>query len=140
MGAGSALLVSGCSSFDKWVIGDIDDNPQKVLIIGGGLAGLTAAYELKKRQIPFRLIEASSRVGGRVWTVKSMNVSSQNADLGGENIEHFHDSIQNIAKELKLNLNEIAPQISYAFRAFRKASALKRCCEKGRSSRIWVKK
>lgn len=115
MGAGSALFASGCSSFDKWVIGDVDDNPQKVLIIGAGLAGLTAAYELKKRQIPFRLVEASSRVGGRVWTVKSLNVSSQNADLGGENIEHFHGSIQDIAKELKINMNEIAPQVSYSF-------------------------
>lgn len=132
MGAGSALLVSGCSSFDKWVIGDIDDNPQKVLIIGGGLAGLTAAYELKKRQIPFRLIEASSRVGGRVWTVKSMNVSSQNADLGGENIEHFHDSIQNIAKELKLNLNEIAPQISYAFSGLSQSLGAKEMLREGK--------
>ncbi len=35
-----------------------------VLIIGGGLSGLSAACQLKKRGIPFRLLEKESRVGG----------------------------------------------------------------------------
>jgi phytoene dehydrogenase-like protein len=39
-----------------------------ILIIGGGLCGLTAAVELQKRNLDFKLIEASDRVGGRVHT------------------------------------------------------------------------
>ncbi len=41
-----------------------------VAIIGGGLAGLTAAYELEKRGIKATLFEASNRLGGRAYTVK----------------------------------------------------------------------
>jgi monoamine oxidase len=115
IGAGSALLASGCSSVDRLVIGDIDDSPQKVLIIGGGVAGLTAAYELKKRKISFRLLEASPRISGRIWTLRNMNISSQNADLGGENIELSHHAILELAKELKLTVAEISPQMAYTW-------------------------
>jgi phytoene dehydrogenase-like protein len=39
-----------------------------IFIIGGGLCGLTAAVELQKRSLDFRVIETSDRVGGRVHT------------------------------------------------------------------------
>ncbi len=39
-----------------------------VLIVGGGLAGLACAAELMKRNKSFRVLEASSEVGGRVKT------------------------------------------------------------------------
>ena len=39
-----------------------------VAIVGGGISGLSAAYELHRRQIPFVLFEASSRLGGLVHT------------------------------------------------------------------------
>jgi len=35
-----------------------------VIIVGGGIAGLAAAYELNRRAIPFLLLEASGRLGG----------------------------------------------------------------------------
>ncbi len=37
-----------------------------VLILGGGLAGLTCALELERRGVEYVLLEASDRVGGRV--------------------------------------------------------------------------
>lgn len=39
-----------------------------VLIIGGGIAGLTAAKNLQKRGLSVKIIEASDRIGGRVKT------------------------------------------------------------------------
>ena len=39
-----------------------------VLIVGGGLAGLTCAVELERRGVEYRLLEAGSRLGGRVVT------------------------------------------------------------------------
>ncbi|MDX2267592.1 MAG: NAD(P)/FAD-dependent oxidoreductase [Bryobacter sp.] len=39
-----------------------------VVIIGAGLAGLACARELHQRRIPFLLLEASDRLGGRVRT------------------------------------------------------------------------
>lgn len=37
-----------------------------IAVLGGGISGLTAAYQLKKQQIPFVLLEASDRLGGKV--------------------------------------------------------------------------
>lgn len=39
-----------------------------VLIVGGGLAGLTCAVELERRGVEYRLLEASDALGGRVRT------------------------------------------------------------------------
>ena len=39
-----------------------------IAIVGGGIAGLSAAYELSVRRIPFRLFEASDRLGGLIRT------------------------------------------------------------------------
>ena len=41
---------------------------QRTIIIGAGLAGLTAAYYLQKSNQPYLLLEATDRVGGRVKT------------------------------------------------------------------------
>jgi protoporphyrinogen/coproporphyrinogen III oxidase len=40
----------------------------QVAIIGGGITGLSAAYELATRGVPFVLLEASDRLGGLVRT------------------------------------------------------------------------
>jgi len=42
---------------------------KKVVIIGGGCAGLSAAYNLKKQGVEFTLYEASGAAGGRCRTV-----------------------------------------------------------------------
>ena len=40
---------------------------KNLIIIGGGLAGLYAGYLLKQRNIEFKIFEASSRLGGRIY-------------------------------------------------------------------------
>ena len=47
----------------------------KVGIIGGGFAGLTAAYELSKRGIAVTVFEADSAVGGLAGTFDASFVS-----------------------------------------------------------------
>ena len=90
-------------------MGESRNEKDKVIILGGGLAGITAAYYLKKSQIPFRLFEGSQRFGGRIWTLQDLNISSKYADLGGEKIEMEHAAIQGLAAELKVGLSEISP-------------------------------
>lgn len=45
-----------------------DSARHPVVIIGGGIAGLAAAYELRVRGVPFLLFEASNRPGGVILT------------------------------------------------------------------------
>lgn len=40
-----------------------------VIIIGGGIAGLSAAFELYKNNIDFQILETSDRVGGNIETL-----------------------------------------------------------------------
>lgn len=44
-----------------------------VIIIGAGLSGLLTGYRLKKEGIPFKILEARNRVGGRINTVYGTN-------------------------------------------------------------------
>jgi len=42
--------------------------PEPVVIVGGGISGLSAAYYLNKAGVPVRLIERSARLGGVIAT------------------------------------------------------------------------
>jgi monoamine oxidase len=42
----------------------------KIIIVGGGLSGLTTSYLLSKKNIQVTVLEASSRLGGRIQTIK----------------------------------------------------------------------
>src|SRR5690348_3939628 len=42
----------------------------EVIIVGAGLSGLAAAYELKKAHVPYHILEIAPRIGGRVRTVR----------------------------------------------------------------------
>lgn len=58
-----------------------------VVIVGGGISGLTAAYTLKKANPAINLVvlEARDRIGGRVWSIDlrtSPNGGTDKFDLG----------------------------------------------------------
>ena len=52
-----------------------------VAILGGGPAGLCAAYELRKAGYDVTVLEARKRPGGRVWSVRN---GTTETDLNGE--------------------------------------------------------
>ena len=45
--------------------------PKKVLVLGAGISGLTAAYELSRKGYDVQVLEASFRAGGRNMTVRN---------------------------------------------------------------------
>ena len=55
---------------------------RRVIVVGGGFAGLSAARELTDRGADVTVLEARERVGGRVWSVTLTN--GANVELGGE--------------------------------------------------------
>jgi monoamine oxidase len=50
---------------------------KSVLVLGAGIAGLTAAYELTKAEYKVEVLEAAKRVGGRCLTVRRDDVVEQ---------------------------------------------------------------
>jgi len=54
----------------------------QVLVIGGGLAGLTAARALHRAGVGFQLIEARERLGGRILSTDATGDGMGPFDLG----------------------------------------------------------
>src|SRR6476646_649422 len=46
----------------------------RVVVIGGGIGGLTTAYEARKLGFTVTLLEARNRAGGRAWSAKCGDV------------------------------------------------------------------
>ncbi|MEU7856162.1 FAD-dependent oxidoreductase [Nonomuraea sp. NPDC049141] len=63
---------------------------KRVLIIGGGMAGLVAAYELMRQGHEPVVLEAQQRVGGRVLTLRGF-APGLYAEAGAMRIPRVHD-------------------------------------------------
>jgi monoamine oxidase len=82
-------------------------NPARIVVVGGGLAGLTCAYRLKQAGYRAELYEASDRLGGRCWTRRGDFAEGQIAEHGGELIDQGHTQTRQLAQELGLNLDNL---------------------------------
>jgi monoamine oxidase len=72
---------------------------KKVIIVGAGMAGLVAAYELKRAGHEPLIIEGQQRVGGRVLTLRQPFTEGQYAEVGAMRIPRAHDlTLEYIAK------------------------------------------
>jgi monoamine oxidase len=68
--------------------------PRRAIVVGAGLAGLTAALDLRAAGWEVVVLEARTRVGGRVRTVYAPFTDGLHAESGGESIDDNHDQIQ----------------------------------------------
>jgi monoamine oxidase len=85
-----------------------DRGESPVLIIGAGIAGLTAGYRLRSAGVPIRIIEAQNRVGGRMFSLRNFFADGQVCELGGELIDTNQTHIQSLAQELGIPLDDLS--------------------------------
>jgi monoamine oxidase len=73
-----------------------------ILVVGAGIAGLTAGYRLRQGGVRADIIEATNRVGGRIRTIPKVAGTQIFAELGGEFINTGHTTLISLASELGL--------------------------------------
>jgi monoamine oxidase len=103
--AGSAGLAAGVSALGAGAASAASG--PRIVVVGAGLAGLTCAYRLKQAGYAATVYEASSRIGGRCWTIRGAFADGQIAEHGGELIDQGHTEIRQLAQELGLDLDNL---------------------------------
>ncbi len=113
-------------------VNDIPSEPtnkqKKIIILGAGLTGMTAAYELNRLGYDCTVLEARDRAGGRCWSVRKNSRNTETGNMsqtcnfdeglyfnaGPSRIPHHHELTLHYCKELKVplqvynNINEAA--------------------------------
>lgn len=104
-------------------------NGQVVVILGAGLAGMAAAYELGKAGYRCHILEARTRAGGRCWTVRRGTVETETGgdrqecafddglymNPGPARIPHHHRAILGYCKEFGVALEVFVNSNSAAY-------------------------
>jgi monoamine oxidase len=93
-----------------------------VVILGAGIAGMTAAYELRKADYACTILEAQSRPGGRNWSLRRGDVVEETDSRqtvrwdpddhlyfnpGPARIPHHHQGILSYCRELEVPIEVI---------------------------------
>lgn len=85
-------------------------NSRRVVIVGGGAAGLSAAYTLKKRGFTPMLLEADEQVGGRMGGER---VNGFSTDKGADFFPESYDVTFELCEELGLPLTRVRMDIGW---------------------------
>jgi monoamine oxidase len=80
----------------------------RIVVVGAGLAGLTAAYTLRNAGYSAMVFEANTRLGGRCWSYNHGEFAQgQVAEHGGELIDQGHTASRQLVQGLGLDLDNL---------------------------------
>lgn len=80
--------------------------PKHIVIVGAGMAGLVCASLLKEAGHQVTILEASDRIGGRVFTLRSPFYDGQYVEAGAMRIPSTHLLTLAYISKFRLPLNE----------------------------------
>jgi monoamine oxidase len=88
----------------------------KIGIIGGGLAGMSAAFELRKLGADITILEASpDRIGGRVYTYYFDEEGNYYGEFGAHRIPVSHEATWHYINLFGLNTISLSPPVRNNF-------------------------
>ena len=110
--AGSSLLAKAPAIY----------NPPSVIVLGAGIAGLSAAYELCKKGIKVTVLEARSRLGGRIFSYAPPEAGGLVMEMGAEWIGEDHVTLRQMCDKFNLPLLDNRFAIHQVDRGFYKTA------------------
>jgi monoamine oxidase len=75
-----------------------------IIIIGGGLSGLTTAYLLEKEGLTATILEARDRLGGRIYTSRTNGEAP--IEMGATWLGKKHQNLISLLEELNIDIYE----------------------------------
>ncbi len=106
-GATLAQPLNALSISDPWQLRK--GTSQKVLILGAGAAGMSAAIELRALGHEVKVLEGQTRAGGRIRTQRDGFADGHYADMGAARIPEDHDWTMKYIKKYGLELHPFNP-------------------------------
>lgn len=97
----TGILLPGTLSAAEFITGKTTD-PKNVLVLGAGLAGLAAAWELNKAGHNVKVLEARERPGGRVSTLREPFANGLFAEEGAAGYSATYTTAIKYIEELGL--------------------------------------
>ena len=99
-------LLNACKTMESTTAAEGGENPS-VVVVGGGTAGLTAAYRLMRAGVTCSVYEGSDRFGGRMYTEYNFNNEGMFCERGGELVDSIHADLIGLCKEFGLEIEEL---------------------------------
>lgn len=99
--AGAVLGLGGALAAGNF-LENFDKPKARIAIVGAGMAGLSAAYFLRRKGVTATIFEGDKRPGGRIRSARIFDNGNLNTELGAEFIDTSHSDMLWLARMLGL--------------------------------------